>query len=130
MLTPQGYLKVFTATEDHNDGDTHYFPHTSYTIYSDDGKTVVKKVPNAIGVHDEDPSLVQLSAGTYVVRAKAENSGMVKIAVIIKPGQLTKVNLEHDGKYRIPPGNTADLVRLPNGQVVGWRATAAAGQSP
>jgi len=54
-LTPKGYLKVYTATEDHDDGDVHYFPHTSYTVYSEDGKTVVKKVGNAISIHDEDP---------------------------------------------------------------------------
>ena len=129
-LTPKGYLKVYTATEDHDDGDVHYFPHTSYTIYSEDGKTVVKKVANAISIHDEDPSLVQLPGGKYVVLAEAENSGMVRIAVIIAPGQLTKVDLQYDWKHHAPSGNAADWVRLPNGQVVGWRATAAVSQSP
>ena len=121
-LAPKGYLKVYTATDDHDDGGVHYFSHTSYTIYSEDGRTVVKKVANAISIHDEDPSLVQLPAGRYVVLAKAENSGMVRIAVIMTSGQLTKVDLQYDWKHRAPSGNTADWVRLPNGQVVGWRA--------
>jgi len=121
-LISTGYLKVYSATEDHDDGNTHYFPHTGYTIYSEDGKTVVKKVANAISIHDEDPSLVQLPAGKYVVLAKAENRGMTRIAVIIDPGRLTEVNLEYDGKYRVPPGKAPDLVRLPNGTVVGGRA--------
>jgi hypothetical protein len=129
-LAPTGYLKVYTATKDYNAGDIRYFPHTSYTVYSEDGKTVVKKVANAISSHDEDPSLVQLPAGKYVVLAEAENSGMVRITVIIKSGQLTKVDLQHDWKQRAPSGNAADWVRLPNGQVVGWRATAAGYQSP
>ncbi len=121
-LAPKGYLKVYTATEDHDDGHVHYFPHTSYTIYSEDGKTVVKKVANAISIHDEDPSLVQVPAAKYVVLAKAENCGMVRIAFIITPGQLTKIDLQYDWKHRTPSGTAADWVRLPNGQVVGWRA--------
>jgi hypothetical protein len=119
---PAGYLKVYTATEDHNDGVLHYSPHTSYIVYAEDGKTVVKKVTNAISIHDEDPSLVQLPAGKYVVLAEAEYPGMVKIAVIIRPGQFTKVDLQSHWKQRAPFGNTADWVRLPNGQIVGWRA--------
>ncbi len=129
-LAPKGYLKVYSATEDHEDGHVHYFPHTSYTVYAEDGKTVVKKVANALSIHDEEPFLVQLPAGTYVVLARARNTGMVRIAVIIKPGQLTKVDLHYDWNHRVPPGNAADWVRLPNGQAVGWRATTAVSQSP
>jgi hypothetical protein len=119
---PAGYLKVYTATENHNDRNVHYFPHTSYTVYSEDGKTVVKIVANAIGIHDEDPSLVQLPAGKYIVLAEAEQFGMLRIAAVIEPGQLTKIDLGYDWKHREPTGNAADWVRLPNGQVVGWRA--------
>lgn len=126
---PTGYLKVYTATEDHNDGHIHYYPHTGYTVYSEDGKTVVTKVRNAIGIHDEDPSLVQLP-GKYVVLGEVENGGMVKVAVVIQPGQLTKVDLGSDWKQRTLAGNAADWVRLPNGQIVGWRARATASQSP
>lgn len=129
-LAPTGYLKVYTATEDHNDGNVHYFPHTGYTVYSEDGTTVVKNVRNAIGIHDEDPSLVQLPAGTYVVLGEVENGGVVKVAVVIQPGQLTKVDLGSDWKQRTAAGNAADWVRLPNGQIVGWRARATASQSP
>jgi hypothetical protein len=120
-LAPEGYLKVYTATEDHDDGHIHYYPHTGYTIYLEDGKTIVKNVPNAIGIHDEDPSLVQLPVGKYLVLAEAEHYGMVKIAAVIEPGQLTKIDLQYDWKQRKPPGNAADWVRLPNGQIVGWR---------
>jgi hypothetical protein len=129
-LASTGYLKVYTATEDHKDGDVHCFPHTSYTIYSEDGKTGVKKVANAISIHDEDPCLVQLPAGKYIVLAEAENSGTVKIAVIIGPGQLTKVDLPYAWKQSALPGRAAEWVRLPNGQIVVWRATAAGYQSP
>jgi hypothetical protein len=118
---PKGYLKVYTATEDHDDGDVHYFPHTSYTVYSEDGKTVVKKVANAISIHDEDPALVDMPAGTYIVMAESEYYGMVKVEVVIKPGKLTAVNLEYNDipSPRDLSKSNGDLVRLPNGSVVG-----------
>jgi hypothetical protein len=119
--TPTGYLKVYSATEDHNDGNTHYFPHTGYTLYSPDGK-VVKKVANAIGIHDEDPALAEVAAGTYTVLAQSEQYGMVKVRVVIEPGKLTTVNLEYNKpSQRDPSKRDNDLVRLPNGSVVGWR---------
>src|SRR6478752_10189590 len=42
---PQGYLKVYSATDEFNDGDALYFPHSSYGIYTIDGK-LFKKVKN------------------------------------------------------------------------------------
>jgi hypothetical protein len=100
----------------------HYFPHTGYTVYSDDGK-IVKKVANAISVHDEDPTLAEVPAGTYTVLAESEYYGMVKVKVVIEPGKLTTVNLEYNKpSHRDPSKSNNDLVRLPNGSVVGWRA--------
>jgi hypothetical protein len=122
-LAPKGYMKVYSSTEGHNDGDVHYYPHTSYTVYSDDGRTVVKKVANAISIHDEDPALVDMPAGNYTVLAESEYYGMVKIKVVIEPGKLTTVNLEYNNPSPHDLSNgSADLVRLPNGSVVGWRA--------
>ena len=82
---------------EYSEGKMHYYPHTSYTVYSEDGKTVIKRVANTVGIHDEDPSLVQLPVGQYIVLTDGK-----RIAVIIKPGQLTKVDLEHDWKHRGP----------------------------
>jgi hypothetical protein len=84
---------------------------------------LVKRVPNAIGIHDEDPSLVELPAGAYTVLARSEYYGMVRVKVIVKAGEQTTVNLE----YKKPPAQltaaeAGDLVRLPNGTVVGTRA--------
>ena len=121
-----GYLKVYSATEDHNNGDTHYFPHTSYSVYSEDGK-IVKKVANAISIHDEDPALAEVPAGTYTVLAESEYYGMVKVKVVIEPGKLTTVNLEYNKPSpRDASKSNNDLVRLPNGSIVGWRADVSA----
>jgi len=88
-----GQLKVYDATRDINDGNTHYFPHTSYTIYSEDGK-VVKKVANRTSIHDEDPTLVELPVGTYTVLARSASHGIVKVEVVIAAGKLTTAKLE------------------------------------
>jgi hypothetical protein len=88
-----GQLKVYTATRDIDDGNTHYFPHTSYTIYSADGK-VVKKVANRTNIHDEEPTVVELPAGTYTVLARSASHGMVKVEVVIAAGRLTTAKLE------------------------------------
>jgi hypothetical protein len=96
-----GYLKVYSATEDYHNGSAedldfrgvHYYPHTNYAVYSEDGK-LIRKVTNAIGVHDEDPALVEMPAGTYTVLAESERYGMVKVKVVIEPGKLTTVNLD------------------------------------
>ncbi len=120
--TPTGYLKVYSATEDHKDGNMHYFPHTSYSICTEDGK-ILRKVANAIGVHDEDPALVELPAGTYTALAESKCYGMVKVKVVIERGKLTTVNLEcNQPSPRDPTKSVHDSVRLPNGSVVGWRA--------
>jgi len=121
-LTTTGYLKVYSATEDHQDGDTHYYPHSEYQIFSMDGKRV-KTVRNAISIHDEDPALVEVPMGTYTVLAESEHYGTVKVRVIVEPGKLTTVNLESN---ELSPRSffttKGDLVRLPNGSIVGWRA--------
>ncbi len=88
-----GQLKVYTATRDIDDGNTHYFPHTGYTIYSETGK-IVKKVANRISNHDEDPTVVELPAGTYTVLARSASHGIVKIEVVIAAGKLTTAKLE------------------------------------
>ena len=123
-VAPAGFLKVYTATENHADGSMHYFPHTGYTVYAEDGKTVVTNVVNASSVHDEDASLVQLPAGKYVVEAKADRYGTVRVAVVIEMGQLTIVNLRYHWNAPAPPGKASDWVRLSDGTVVGWRAGA------
>ncbi len=63
---PQGYLKVYSATDKFNDGDAWYFPHSSYAIYTIDGK-LFKNVKNHRFANDEVPEVVALPVGTYTV---------------------------------------------------------------
>ncbi len=56
---PQGCLKVYTATDEFDDGGVPYYAHSSYTIYTTDGK-VFKNVENHISRSDEIPEVVAL----------------------------------------------------------------------
>ena len=84
----QGYLKVYSASDEVKDGDTRYFPHTSYVIYTIDGK-LFKNVKNHRSADDEIPELVSLPVGSYRVVARSLRGGYVRILVVIKEDQET-----------------------------------------
>src|SRR5947209_14592448 len=90
---PQGYLKVYSATDEFNDGDAWYFPHSSYAIYTIDGK-LFKNVKNQRSPADEIPEVVALPVGTYAVVARSERDGYGRVLVVIKEGQQTIVDLD------------------------------------
>jgi hypothetical protein len=90
---PQGYLKVYSATDEFSDGDALYFPHSSYAIYTIDGK-LFKKVKNQRSPADEIPEIVALPVGTYAVVARSERDGYGRVLVVIKDGQQTIVDLD------------------------------------
>ena len=89
----QGYLKVYSAIDEVRDGDTRYFPHTSYVIYTIDGK-VFKNVTNHRSADDEIPELVSLPVGSYRVVARSLRGGYVRVIVVIKEDQQTILNLD------------------------------------
>lgn len=120
LRTANGYLKVFSATEAHVDGDISYYPHKGYCILSDSGK-MLHYVNNHIGTMDEAPSLVTVPAGHYQVIADAEGYGRVTVPVEIRGGRTTVLHLERD--WKPAPGTAGDMVRLPGGGAVGWSAT-------
>jgi hypothetical protein len=93
MESRQGYLKVYSAIDEVKDGDTRYFPHTSYVIYTIDGK-VFKNVTNHRSADDEIPELVSLPVGSYRVVARSLRGGYVRMLVVIKEDERTIVNLD------------------------------------
>jgi hypothetical protein len=90
---PQGYLKVYSATDEFNDRGALYFPHSSYAIYTIDGKPF-KNVKNQRFPADEIPEVVALPVGTYAVIARSERDGYGRILVVIEEGQQTIVDLD------------------------------------
>jgi hypothetical protein len=90
---PQGYLKVYSATDQFDDGGLLYYAHSSYAIYTIDGK-LFKSVENHMSRSDEIPEIVSLPVGTYIVVARSEKAGYVPVPVIIKEGQRTILDLD------------------------------------
>jgi hypothetical protein len=89
----QGSLVVYSATDAFDDGDVPYYAHSSYAIYTTDGK-LFKNVENHISTSDEIPEVVTLPVGSYVIEARSETDGYVRVRVVIKAGRQTIVDLD------------------------------------
>jgi hypothetical protein len=116
----EGTLQVFSNIIGHSRGDNPpWYQHADYYIYDLQG-TLLKHVNNTIGYYESAPRMVPLHAGTYLVKAPANDYMWVKVPVTIKGGQTTRVHL--DDKW-IPPAGTPNglVIRMPNGEPVGWR---------
>jgi hypothetical protein len=90
---PQGYLRVYSATDEFKDGDAGYFPHSSYAIYRIDGR-LFKNVKNKRSAADEVPEVVALPVGTYTVVARSERGGYAGMLVVFKEGQQAILDLD------------------------------------
>ena len=90
---PQGYLRVSSATEQFDDGGLLYYAHSSYAIRTIDGK-LFKRVENHISPSDEVPEIVSLPVGSYIVEARSERDGYIRIAITIKEGQRSSLDLD------------------------------------
>jgi len=74
-----------------------YYAHSSYTIYTADGK-LFKNVENHISRSDEIPEVVKLPVGSYVIEARSERDGYVRVRIVIKAGRQTILDLDSRGK--------------------------------
>jgi hypothetical protein len=123
----QGRLQVFSATQtraaDNSSADYngYFYPHSSYEIQNDAGRTV-KYIRNRANFMDETPDSVRLAPGHYQVVAESSCCGLVAVPVVIVAGQTTSVHL--DAQWI--PSARADrpLVRLPDGETAGFAAAA------
>ena len=93
----EGYLLVYSATDEVSDGDLPFNPHSSYLIYTLDGK-LFKSVENHMSRSDEIPDIVKLPAGSYIVEARSANNGYVRVRVVIKPSRQMVLDLDSTGK--------------------------------
>jgi len=93
----EGYLLVYSATDEFSDGDLVFNAHSSYLIYTSDGK-LFKSVENHMSRSDEIPERVSSPAGSYIVEARSANNGYVRVRVVIKPSRLTLLDLDSRDK--------------------------------
>jgi hypothetical protein len=117
----EGRLIVYSATEQVVRADVAYQVHSSYQIYRED-KSLLKTVRNHRDDQDETPELVSLPAGSYTVKARAAGAGLVAVPVLVQDVKTTEVHLQGSWKPAAAPRSDAELVRLPTGQCIGWRA--------
>jgi len=115
-----GQLQVFSALEEHTEGsDSDWYQHTDYSIWSKQG-TLVKRVDNTIGHYAQEPRLMPLPVGSYLVRARAKDYLLVEVPVVIQGGETTRVYLDDSWVLpeRLPK---AEITYTPDGFPVGWR---------
>lgn len=112
-----GSLIVYSATAWVNDPDgPSVLSYTDYQIEASDG-ALFKQVANG----SDEPARVVLPKGIYTVVAQSETSGTVAVPVAIETGKTTVLHLERERNWKEPVLG-GELVRLPNGQAIGFRA--------
>ena len=89
---PQGYLKVYSVSDEFNDGA--YYAHSSYAIYSIDGRLFKRVENNIFRTDDLIPPQVALPIGSYTVVARSQRVGEVRVRFLIKARQWTTVDLD------------------------------------
>jgi hypothetical protein len=89
----QGYLTVYSATDQFDDGGVPYYAHSSYSIYTTDGK-FFKNVANHISRSDEIPEVVMLPVGAYTLEVRSEKEGYLRVHVVITADRRTVLNLD------------------------------------
>jgi hypothetical protein len=121
----KGTLVVFSAynVTATSVGDYEHRRHYSdYKIFSPDGK-LLQIVHNDSNNVLSEATRVKLPAGTYRVLAHANGYGVVTVPVVIEKHEVTTVHLEGGGPWENEIAqNQANVVRLPDGRIVGWRA--------
>ena len=122
-----GTLVVFSAFDPHADfNDLPYLRHyTSYKIISQNGK-LTQTIHNDNGTLLAGPQKVELPVGAYCVIARANGYGVVTAPVIIQANQVTMVHLEGSPAWQNGSQlSQSNPVRLPDGEIAGWRAPSA-----
>src|SRR5438270_7263010 len=100
----RGYLTVYLRADEFNDGNAWYFPQNLFAIYTIDGK-LFKNVTSQHSADDEIPEVVPLPVGSYMVVARSEKDGYIRLPVVIKAGQRTVLDL--DLRQAVTPGRLA-----------------------
>jgi len=97
VVKPEAYLKVYSEARVYSDGDVPRVTRMPYTIYSADGKKL-----RWIAFNGEDPKLITLSPGKYVIVPETNMTKTEVVGAVLKPGQLTEVHMKgEDPKYAV-----------------------------
>jgi hypothetical protein len=122
-----GILVVYSAYEanaDFNSRNPDLPEYSDYRILTTDGKPL-QRVRNNSETILQDPVSVELPPGKYQVIARANGYGNVTVPVMIEARQSTVLHLEGGDFWSGESAcNQTNAVRLPDGQIIGWKASA------
>ena len=97
--------------------------YTNYKILTADGR-LFERVQNSNGTLTEDALPVSLPPGNYQVNAQSNGHGKLKVPVVIAARQTTILHLEGGGAWQQREGlNDTNAVRLPTGEIIGYRTS-------
>ena len=131
---PQGFLRVYTPTEEYDDDQALYDRHRNFSILAPGGE-VLQYVLNADDRWDETPARVPLPVGSYKIESRTLNGRIATVPVVVQEGRTTDVYLDgsfagsvaqRDTSDSLPSvsAGRSDLVTLPDGEIIGWSVTA------
>jgi len=89
----RGYLTVYLRADEFYDGNAWYFPQNLFAIYTIDGK-LFRNVTSQHSADEEIPEIMALPVGSYMVVARSEKDGYIRLPVAIKAGQRTVLDLD------------------------------------
>ena len=121
---PEGTLVVYSAQDQtlHFNGSDYHTYYTDYKVMSGDG-VLLKKVHNDSDSLIGGPVEINLPAGRYRVFAQSNRYGWITVPVVIAMHQTTTVHLEGGGSWpNQKQMEGSNPVRLPDGEIAGWRA--------
>jgi hypothetical protein len=125
---PDGSLLVYSAYEvnaDFNSRDAHRPEYSDYRILTANGQ-LQQVVHNNTETILQRPKQVALPAGNYRVVAPANGYGVVTVPITIAAGETTIVHLQGGVAWPDHPAfDQSNAVRLPDGEVVGWKSPVA-----
>ena len=123
--SPLGILVVYSAFKrnaDFNSPDPNRQEYSDYRILTADGH-LLRRIHNNSGTIFQDVVSVSLAPGKYQVAARANGYGYVIVPVLIEAQHSTVLHLEGGSPWPdTSVFNPTNSVRLPDGQIVGWRA--------
>ena len=89
----RGYLTVYLRADESYDGNAWYFPQNLFAIYTIDGN-LFKNVTSQLSTDEEIPEVVALPVGSYIVVARSEKDGYIRLPVAIKADRRTILDLD------------------------------------
>ena len=113
---------VYSAWRRTGTDDPDHRIHSNYDLLTED-RSQLLTVRNYVTPMLEDPAIVALSPGQYVVKARVQRYGLMEIPVVIESRKLTALFMDDSTVPDVTP-NQAERIQLPDGRVIGWASVA------